>query len=326
MSVASTPDPAASENATQTSSPVTDPAANSTTAVSTEPAGVEQVATPSATPSTTEVSSEPDALVPQAEWEQLKADPEAAFARLNKAFTEKTQSLSQLKKSVQEREQQLGAWAQLAQAFNEDPQATYRALGAHLGITVPAANQPTAPPTEAQVSAGDQAVVELRKSLEEFGLEALADKMAPVIRKIAEDTAGQRLRPIEENTSKLLTEAAQRELNIVMDQFTKKFPDWKQHETAMHKLAQQIKPATDGQGRPIVSELDYLEQLYFLVNRENLVKAETQKAIQRMTAAAQSAQPTPGGRVANNQVQSKAPSGATFRDAYEAAKRGESWD
>lgn len=322
MSEVTAPDQAATTPATPTSTPATEPAAASTTAVGNETTTTDKAAE-STSPQVTAEENRTEGLLSDAEWEQVKNDPAAARDALNKAWTQKTQSLAEQRKKI-------GAWQTVADAFEADPEAAKAALLRQLGVDVgqQAAEQTAQATTQqTQVAAGDQAVVEMRAALEEYGLEALADKLAAPIRKIAEDIAGQKLKPIEEHTGRLLTESAQRELNITLERFTEKRPDWKQHEPAMLKVASQLKLATDPRtGKMAMSEIEYLDTLYVLANHGNVVKSEVQKAIDRINQAAASAEPVPGSTVTSDKVQNKAPKGASFKDAVAAAKAGVSWD
>lgn len=312
-------DPAAATPATPAVS--NDSAAASTTAVGTEATTTDKAAE-STSPQVTADANQTESLISEAEYEGLKDNPEALRKRLNEAFTQKTQALAEQRK-------ELGAWMTIAEAFREDPEAAKAAFLRNLGVdpsvlqTAPAAKEIA---QTTQVSAVDEAVAKMKSALEKFGLEELAPELMAPIRQLAEDAIGQRLKPIEDHTQRLMSESAQREMKIVLDRFTEKRPDWKQHEAQMMKIAQGFKVATDANGKPLMDEATYLDTLYVLANQDGMVRSEVQKAINRINQAAQTAEQVPGSRVTGDKVQSKAPKGAGFREALEAARRGETWD
>ncbi len=311
------PDQAPAVEASQ-SSP--DPAPSTSAAVSSP--------TTSASPSGTDPSSSStDPGSPQAaeidllsaeEYAAAKDDPAAMRAALNRAFTQKTQALASERKKLE-------AWQAVVDGLQNDPVRTLEILGQQLGVqVVPPTTPQTAQPVQ-QPSARDQLVTSLKTKLDEFGLAPLSDEIIRVTEGLAQEIAGQQLKPLQEHTNRLLTDSQQREVATVMQRFETKHPDWKQHEKAMTDLAQRYKPAMDQHGRLLVTEDQYLDDLYRLATYETSVKSEAQKAIDRMRAAAESAEPRTT-TVTSDKVSHQAPKGASFRDAVAAAKRGERWE
>jgi hypothetical protein len=88
-----------------------------------------------------------------------------------------------------------------------------------------------------------------------------------------------------------------------MQAFTERHPDWKTHEPAMLALAHKMQPKG-------MTEAEYLDHLYVAVTRH-----VREKEVEAAVAAGVEAEIEQNAR----------PHAATFRDAFEAAKRGVRW-
>jgi hypothetical protein len=250
------------------------------------------------------------------EYAAVKDDPVAMRKAMNRAYTQKTQAIAEERKRLE-------AYQGLISGLEANPLQTLELLGQQLGVKiVQPGSEVQAPP---QVSQRDQLVGQLKTKLDEYGLGAVAPELVAVAQGIAEEIAGQKLKPIEEAAGRLTTESQQREAANIMQQFQARHPDWKQHESAMMELSKRYKPATDAQGRFLVTEGQYLDDLYRLANYETNVRTEAQKQLDRMRQSAAATEPRTT-TVTSDKVSQKAPTGASFRAAYEAAKRGETWE
>jgi len=277
------------ETTSAQSSQQTDPAAGATTETAPE-----------------EVSS---GLISAEDYASVRDDPAALKKALLKGYTQKTQQLAAQRN-------ELGTWGQIADAFKENPAATLKALGAQMGLEI-RDPQATAAATTAEAK-GDQMIAQMREKLEPLGLGDVADVLAPLIRDLATQAAGEAIEPLRAQATKLADESAQRETVAVLDAFGKKFPDWKQYDKQMTDLSKKLQP--NG-----MNELEWMETLYHLVTREKSIAKATEAAIAKMTTSAQHAE-KPSSAVAGDKVTAKAPNGASFRSAFEAAKRGERWE
>lgn len=255
-------------------------------------------------------------LISQERYDALKDDPATLRKELNKAATQKFQQLAKERKA-------LGNWAEIRDAFTEDAPAAIKALASQLGLEIrdPKADVVVA----ATTNAGDAAVDKLKEALGKVGLEELADTLGPVIREIAETAAGKATEPIKTHQEKLINESAERESKATLDAFGKQHPGWEKHEPAMVALSKKFQPGVDKDGKALMSETDYLEQLYFLVTKDQQIAKAAQDAIDRMTKGAAAADTT-STTVTGDKVTARPPGKGGFREAYAAAKRGERWE
>lgn len=312
------PDQASATPAVEQSSP--DQATGSPAAVSSQTTSAsESTETPSssADQSLSQATTEQD-LLSADEYAAVKDDPAALQKAYNRAFTQKTQRLAEERKRIE-------AYQGLIQGLETNPLQTLELLSQQLGVKIVQPGS-EAPVTPQQPSQRDQLVGALKTKLDEYGLGAVAPELVAVAQGIAEEIAGQKLKPIEEAAGRLTTESQQREAANIMQQFQQRHPDWKQHEAAMMKLAERYKPATDAQGRFVVTEAQYLDDLYRLATFDTSVSRETEKRIQKMQSSAAAAEPARSTTVTSDKVSQRAPTGAKFRDAYAAAKAGIEWD
>ena len=315
------PDQATAAPASQQSSP--DQAAGDSVAVSTSPTaaslGTASTASPDTTssPSTTEIE-----LLSQADYDTVKDDPVALRKALNRAATQKFQEVAGLRKTLE-------PWKPIIDGLSsENPLNTLEVIGRQLGYRIVPANQQdvTQPvvPAQPQIPVREQLTHELKAALDDYGLGGAAPALVGVVEKLAEQIAQSQVKPLQEHTNRLLSTHQQQEASQLMSRFEQRHPDWKAHEAKIVELSKSIRQATNEYGQPLMTDDDYLDQLYYIANREGNVQSEVAKRIQRMQDSARAVEPQTT-TVSNDKLSRKAPSGATFRDAVEAAKRGETW-
>ncbi|HYE85952.1 MAG TPA: hypothetical protein VEA16_06335 [Vicinamibacterales bacterium] len=271
-----------------------------------------------------EVSS---GLITAEEYARVKDDPAAFRKAILKGFTQKTQQLAKERG-------ELGTWAEIREAFNEDPATALRVLGAQFGLEIrdPKATSDGGQTATAQAAtdAGDDAVAALKGALADAGLDDLAEKLAPAIRKIAEAAAGKATEPIRTHQEQLIEESAAREADATLSSFGEKHPDWKpgnEVDKAMAKLAAQVDIKRDPKtGKALMSDMEYLETLHFLATRDQQIAKGVKEHLDRMTTSAAAAADGKASTVAGDKVTKGPPKNAGFNDAYQAAKRGERWE
>lgn len=254
-----------------------------------------------------EVSS---GLITEADYAKVKDDPTAFRKAILKGFTQKTQTIAAERKS-------LGAWGAIRDAITEDPKDGLSRLAREFGFEIH--DPKAAAAATVTQTAGDEAETELRTVLAGVGLEEIADKLAPVMRKIAEGATGKTLEPLRTQQQQLIDESTQREAKAALDAFGAMHPDWKEHETAMNALAEKH-PAGKN-----VTAVEWMETLYFLATRESSIEKAAQAKIDKMTKAAGTAERR-SSTVADARVSHGPPKHAGFKEAAAAALRGERWD
>ena len=257
-------------------------------------------------------------LISREDYDRTKDDPAAFRKAILKGFTQATQKTSAERKN-------LAAWSDIRDAFNEDAPTALKQLAEQFGFEIrdPKADDTSTTSTTAATNAGDEAVAELKEALSGVGLDELADKLAPVIRKIADKAAGAATEPLRTHQEKLIEESTQRETKATLDAFGKSHPDYKPGnaiDKAMAKLSKSLLPAEG------MNELEYLDNLYVLATKDDMVKKAAQEAIDRMTKNAQTTDGKKASTVTGDKVSTGRPAGAGFRQAAEVARRGERWD
>lgn len=287
------------------------------------------------TPETTATDGEADAaagdsetsLISDAEYDALAKqhgnDPAKLRRELNKAFTQKTQKLA-AERTALEPLKALAEHRELLEALQSDPEGTLKALAEQHGLKFaePTAEVETAQQAQSAAQPAVDAIVDSFKQKLGPELEYLADSLAPAItelvKTLTQQTVTEATAPLKAAEQARLQQQAVEQTQATMSAFEQAHPDWKQHEPAMLKLAQQLQP--NG-----LSETEYLEQLYRLVTFDTQVAEATKKKIAAVNEAAKKAEPR-AQTTADTNVRRTAPKAATFHDAFEAAKRGERWD
>jgi len=181
-----------------------------------EPAGDQPAATPAPEPvkATETVTPETEEqFVSDADLEGL--DPKEMRQRMQKAYTQKTQRIAEQRR--------------LIEALQKDPVGTLRHLNKLAGLEI---MEPK--PKDVTISERDQAI---REKLKAAVGEDVADAVLPVIKDLATGITKEELEPLRQSVEQQQAEQAARETTDLMDRFSKKFPDWKQHEAKMMDIA-----------------------------------------------------------------------------------------
>lgn len=251
-----------------------------------------------------EATEDQDALLTPQEVAALPAALKAQYKSLEKAFTTKTQALSAERKALEE-------WNPLIEGMKTDPAATLEKVAAQLGFKVSKSNQDT----KTVESKTAEALAELPEELafmkpyfESFG-KKLLDSMNGVIA------------PIKAQHEQLITDATAAETKATVEAFTAKYPGWEKHEAKMLDIGQRILP---GKG---MTDIEYMEVLYREATHGISQAETTKKVVEKINRSAKSSEERTAGvspeRVAHAMPP---PEKRGFRDAYEAAKRGEVWE
>lgn len=246
-------------------------------------------------------------LLSKEEYETLRKDPEALHKALNKAFTQKTQALSEQRKALE-------PYQELVKGLQEDPQGTVKALAEQLGIKLEQAE------TKQEVKdATGELVAELKQSLGP-DLEFLADKLAPALERITLKLAGQavskEIEPLKQQTQRLQEQAITEQIDNNLKLFTEKYPDFKKHEAKMTEIGTRLHPATDSKTGKPPTWMEYMEDLYYLATRDSRDGDIAKKTVERMTESAKKSETSEGG-VSGQKVTKAAPKGKSFDEAFD---------
>jgi hypothetical protein len=288
----------------------------------------ETTETPSETPAETPATETDDksSLLSDKEYDALAKkhanDPIKLRKELNKAFTQKTQRLAEQAKRFERFEQ----FEDVLTEFEADPARTITKLATQYGLKLADTATPeTAAATTAAAETAQPAIDALVAGFKEkLGpeFEYLADSLAPAVMHLVESltkqTVEQTVAPLKADHDARVAQQATEQTTSIMKSFETKHPDWKQHEPAMLKLAEKIQP--NG-----MDEIEYLELLHSTVTRDRVIADATKAAIAKMKEEAAKAEPSIE-PTAGSRVKKGRPQGASFSDAYAAAKRGERWD
>lgn len=249
-------------------------------------------------------------LLGQEEFDKLKDDPAKLLKAVNRAATQKFQALAKERK-------ELKPYASFIRALDKDPEGALRAVAEKMGLKIEGGTK--AETEKAIESLADKLTESFRKDLgPEY--EDLSDKLAVAVHNALQLAVPELTKSSSERIDAVINDAAAREAADAITAFTKKFPDWKQHEEAMVELSHKI-PAGEG-----VSSDEYMEMLYYLVTRDRREGEGVKKVIQRMAKSAKAGNGKDS-TVPDKQVAKGPPSKApSFREAAAAAMRGERWE
>lgn len=264
-----------------------------------------------------DTATEPNAsdLISETDWTAFsKLDPAKQRAELNKRWTQKTQELAAQRKAIEPH-------AELIKALQTDLPGTVRQLAQQAGLTVaPKPEEKAAVETAASIAdASAEAVKQALGPELDFLAGPLTKAIQTVAEQVAKTVAAQAVKPLEEQTSQIVSHAATEQVKAIEAAFAQKHPDWKQYEPRMVELGQTMQPG------PGMTELDYLESLYKLASFDDQIAAAGKKAVVRLAKGAEDAEREPQS-VKETQVQKTPPANATLSDAFAAAKRGERWE
>lgn len=249
--------------------------------------------------------------------EKHKDNPDALAKELKAVFTKKTQALAVERKQV-ERLSGYSDFIDAIEAGGDSAADAIRQAAEHFGLQI-------APKlTAAQTTAATATDTLLESFKAKLGpdLAFLADSLAPAVKAVVEDAVktavGEATKPIQEATSTLIDRATQEQTDTLLKGFSERYPDWKTHEPAMLKIAESFQPG------PKTTPDAYLESLYFLATKDARIDAEVKKVVAKMTTGAATAE-TRTSTVSGDRVTTAPPAGASFKDAFAAAKQGKRW-
>ena len=248
------------------------------------------------------LSEDSEELLDSKTYEKLKADPEKLRKELNRAWTQKTQALSEQRKALEPH-------LELFRALEENPEETIRKLAEERGLTIAEAKK------EEVREAVSPVATELRQVFGP-GLEDLADRLAPVLERVI----AERIEPIKRQTDEVVSNAVIEEVNRNIELFTKEHSDWKKFEPEMMKISTWLQPAKQTNGKyPTTAQ--YMEALYHLATKDARKGDIVKETVERMAHAAAKSE-TAGSGVAQNRVAKSTPAsrGSFDADFEEAAK------
>lgn len=227
--------------------------------------------------------------------------PEEMRRKMQAAYTQKTQRLAEGRK--------------LLLALEKDPINTVRTLAklANLPLVDPATQ------TKAEQK-------ETRDEIEQKLTDALGEESAkavlPLVREITQEIVNSKLSPIEQHIELEQARRAEVETNQVLEKFTEKRPDWKQHEAKMMEIAQYVVPRG-------LSEVDYMDKLYLLATAEIREAEAVKKAVSRVNSSVATAATSQPSSASPSKVSPTPQKGKNFDEtlelAFKAAMRGERW-
>lgn len=234
------------------------------------------------------VASADEPLLSAEEFSKHANDPVALNKALQKAFTQKTQKLSEAKR--------------MYEAYQGNPEGFARAVAQRHGLSIAA---PAPAPAE---------------------VDMLASALEPVLGRDGAATVKQAFTKIVEQTVQpLYAKAALSESQAVLDGFRAKHSDFAEVEPVMAQWGAELFggaiPATSDQNK-------VLDALYKLATYDRKSAAQTKAVVDRINAAVASAEPQTQGVAPNRvapSVPAYKSASEGFDAAIAAAKRGEAW-
>lgn len=250
-----------------------------------------EAATVDARPSVSDEGDE-DALLTDAEFEELQNDPAALRASLQKAYTQKTQKL--------------GPARQLLAALQKDPDAVIQALADARGIGLSKGT----PAADAASAVGDD--------LHKMFAEALGPESAKVFLPALDKLIAKHLDPLKKSHEEAQVRAAAEHAKVIESTFTKMRPDWKKYEKAMIQLSNKITPRG-------LEPVAYLDLLYVAASNDNAAMKIAQGLVDRITKSAEAVAESKvsSAGASTTQVASTSSKRPSIREAAQMALRGE---
>jgi hypothetical protein len=242
-------------------------------------------------------------LIPKARYDELKSDPAKLEKELVKAANKKFREVATQRKALE-------PYTKFISALDANPKQAISALAKQLGMKIEGGTE------EATSEKMEAALMTSVKKALGPEYEDLADRLIPAISAVTDSMVKEALKPILNRQDEIVSDAAARSSQAAMDVFAKKYPDWDKHEEAMVELSRRLPP---GEG---MSEVEYLESIYFLVTRDKSEGDAVKRTVDRMKKAAGNS----GDRsstVSKDKVSSRPVKPPTFKEAAEAALRGE---
>ena len=252
-------------------------------------------------------------LLSEAEQDAINAieDPAKREKAFNRAWTQKTQRLATERKA-------LAPLKALKDALDADGPGALRQLAEQYGLEIRDPKDTTAAAASVDLT---KTITDLVKGSLGPEYEDLADRLAPAILEAAKAVVADTTKPLQTRQEELVRESALRESTAVLDAFGKTHPDWKQHEPRMLDLSKGLQPGVDAQGKPTMSEAQYLDHLYTLATKDRAVGEATKKVITRMQKSADAASKDAGG-VTADKVAERPTGPISFDEAARLARQG----
>lgn len=237
------------------------------------------------------------------EIKQLSPKDLGTYRKLQKAYTQRSQEHSALKK-------QFDPWKPLIDAVSADPDKALERLAKERGYTLSRATQDNAVREHTAETVG--ALPEELQFLEPILKARDQQLMDKIERQIA---------PMRRTTDAIVSEAAAAETAGTMRAFEAKHPDWKQHEGKMLEIGQKFVPVPG-----TMTDFEYTEMLYRLATADVTKAEQTRSVIEKINKSAANAEPATPGMNSQRVEHTLPPEGERdIRAAFRAAKNGIVW-
>lgn len=261
-------------------------------------------------------TTETDELLTKDEVAKLSPEGQANYKKMQKAYTQKTQTLAAERKKLEN-------WQNVIDAFEADPVGTLRKIAPQYGLQFAEAAAKEAEETtqdpNAEVTA--QMQTELRELLGPEQ-EALADGLTKIfdraLRSATQSAVKAEVEPLKQRDQERALEEITTTTETEMKAFGDKHKDWKQHEPKMLEIGKKLLPAEG------MTTADYLETLYYLATKDQSEAEQVNKVVERINKAASSAEPQESA-VNTTRVTPARPKRPTLEEAFEAAEKGIAW-
>jgi len=253
-------------------------------------------------------------LIGQEKWDALQNDPAALRKELNRAFTQRSQAMASERKTLE-------PYSKFVKALESDAVGTVTKLAERLGLKIQGQQGQNGDGGPGKKEATRTLAEEITETVRaELGpdYEDMADKLAGAIYKAADAVVKERVEALSEKQEQIIAEQAQRESKSALDEFAKTHPDWEKHEDAMTALSRKMIP---GEG---MTDIEYLENLYWIVTRDSKNGDGVKKTVDRMKASAKEG--AARGAVPNTHVSGSPAKLPTFGEAAAAAVRGQRFE
>lgn len=248
-------------------------------------------------------------LIDQDHFEAIKGDPDKLRKALTRAAAKRFQDLTAASKAVE-------PFVPFLEALERDPQEALTALADKLGVELKSPSKTDVKTATSELTA--EMTDRIKATLgDEYA--DLAPRLTAVLGTVVREAVKDATKALEARQEQLTRDVALRNANVALTEFQRRHPDWKKLEPELTAMSKRVKPGES------VSELDYMELLYDLVMAGRKVGDAARRTAERMTRSAGN------GRAAAESVTealiSRRPPGIpTFKEAWEAAKRGERFE
>jgi ubiquitin len=261
-----------------------------------------------------EETTEESELLTKEEVSKLSESDKASYKKMQKAFTQKTQKLSEERKALEQNQR-------LIDAFEADPVGTLKALAPKFGLKFAEEEAKKEVQQQAVDTVAEQMKDQLRQLLGAEN-EALADGLANIfengIKAAIPKVVEREVAPIKQAQEQAQFEAVKASTESDLKAFSTRHPDWKTHEKTMLEISKTIIPA------PGSDTAKWLDTLYYLATKDQTAAQQTAAVVKRINEAASKAEP-PDTAVNTTRVTPAAPKKPTFEEAFKAAKSGVAW-